>query len=59
MPKGEVGDEVIVHHIDVGKIGVVNPRQIVGHVGEIRAEDTGVDSNSHWRQAIAFVESTE
>ena len=48
---------MIIHDIDVNEIRVLDSRQLTLNIREIRAENAGVYSNGHWRQAIAFAES--
>ena len=51
QPEREVGDEVVVHDVDVRPVGVGDPLQLPLEVGEVGGQDRGADLQVRLRHA--------
>ena len=46
-PEGQVGHEVVVHHVDVDPVGAADPRDLVTQRREVGVEDARRDLDAH------------
>ena len=46
-PEREVGDEVVVHDVDVRHVRRADAREFAGEVREVRGQDARIDVNAH------------
>ena len=47
QPEGQVGHEVVVHHVDVHPVGARDPADLVGQAGQVGVEDARRDLDTH------------
>ncbi len=52
QPEGQVGHEVVVHHVDVHPVGGADARNLRLEVGEVGIQDARCDLDTHEIEAI-------